>query len=75
VIYFAAGEKHGMRNVGSEPARYLVFEFHPSAIDLRKRITRQIKPLAKQVLKRAALAVGVDLRQLRQRLRTRSRGT
>ncbi len=28
VLYFAAGEPHDMRNVGSEPARYLVFEFH-----------------------------------------------
>jgi mannose-6-phosphate isomerase-like protein (cupin superfamily) len=27
-IYYAAGEPHGMRNVGDEPARYLVFEFH-----------------------------------------------
>jgi mannose-6-phosphate isomerase-like protein (cupin superfamily) len=73
VIYYAAGQKHGMRNVGSEPAHYLVFEFHSSAIDFRKRIARRIKPLAKQVLKRAALAVGVDLRQVRQRLRARTR--
>jgi mannose-6-phosphate isomerase-like protein (cupin superfamily) len=28
VIYYSAGESHGLRNVGSEPARYLVFEFH-----------------------------------------------
>lgn len=27
-IYYAAGESHGMRNVGDEPTRYLVFEFH-----------------------------------------------
>lgn len=74
VIYFAAGQKHGMRNVGRKPAHYLVFEFHSSAIDFRKRITHRIKPLAKQLLKRAALAVGVDLRQLRKRLRSRGRG-
>jgi mannose-6-phosphate isomerase-like protein (cupin superfamily) len=28
VIYYAAGEPHGMQNVGKTPARYLVFEFH-----------------------------------------------
>jgi uncharacterized cupin superfamily protein len=27
-IYYAAGQPHGMRNAGNEPARYLVFEFH-----------------------------------------------
>jgi quercetin dioxygenase-like cupin family protein len=28
VIFYAAGEPHGMKNVGNEPAFYLVFEFH-----------------------------------------------
>lgn len=28
VIYYAAGQPHGMKNVGKETARYLVFEFH-----------------------------------------------
>jgi len=28
LLYFAAGEPHGMRNPGKEPAHYLVFEFH-----------------------------------------------
>jgi quercetin dioxygenase-like cupin family protein len=28
VIFYRAGEAHGMRNVGSKPARYVVFEFH-----------------------------------------------
>ncbi len=28
VIYYAAGEAHGMRCVGDAPARYLVLEFH-----------------------------------------------
>lgn len=32
LIYYSAGEPHGMRNVGATPADYLVFEFHgPSA--------------------------------------------
>jgi quercetin dioxygenase-like cupin family protein len=29
VVFYAAGEIHGMKNVGDVPARYLVFEFHP----------------------------------------------
>lgn len=29
VIYYPKGERHGMRNAGDEPARYIVFEFHP----------------------------------------------
>jgi len=33
LIYYSAGELHGMKNVGSVPAVYLVFEFHsPAAI-------------------------------------------
>jgi mannose-6-phosphate isomerase-like protein (cupin superfamily) len=28
VVYYGAGEQHGMRNPGTVPARYLVFEFH-----------------------------------------------
>ena len=31
-IFYAAGEPHGMGNVGDEPARYLVFEFHRSRL-------------------------------------------
>jgi len=28
LIFYTGGEPHGMTNVGSEPARYVVFEFH-----------------------------------------------
>jgi quercetin dioxygenase-like cupin family protein len=28
VVYYSAGEMHGMKNVGDTPAYYLVFEFH-----------------------------------------------
>lgn len=28
VVFYAAGRPHGMRNVGTVPAKYLVFEFH-----------------------------------------------
>jgi mannose-6-phosphate isomerase-like protein (cupin superfamily) len=31
VVYIAAGEPHGMHNPGTTAARYLVFEFEPSA--------------------------------------------
>lgn len=72
IIYYAAGRKHGMRNIGSIPAHYLVFEFHSSSVDLQHRIRRRAKSLAKQMLKRAALAVGLDLGQLRERLRRRT---
>jgi mannose-6-phosphate isomerase-like protein (cupin superfamily) len=28
LVYCSAGELHGMRNIGNEPAHYIVFEFH-----------------------------------------------
>ncbi len=28
VIFYAAGEPHGIKNIGAVPAKYLVFEFH-----------------------------------------------
>lgn len=68
VIYYSAGSRHGMRNIGDETAHYLVFEFHPSAIDLGQRLKHAFVPTAKHMLKRSALAVGVDLGQLRRRL-------
>jgi quercetin dioxygenase-like cupin family protein len=43
IVYYAAGEPHGMRNLGSEAARYLVFELHRSsrlADRLRRRLGR-----------------------------------
>ena len=33
VIYYSAGETHGMKNVGDTVARYLVFEFHGRPVD------------------------------------------
>jgi quercetin dioxygenase-like cupin family protein len=36
VVYYGAGELHGLRNVGTGAARYLVFEFHsPPAGSIR----------------------------------------
>ena len=37
VIYYSAGEPHGMRNVGAVPATYLVFEFHTPATVTHRR--------------------------------------
>lgn len=65
VIFYAAGEKHGIRNIGDTPAHYLVFEFHPAEMDLAQRLRRRVKPLAKQVIKRTARAIGVDLHRFR----------
>lgn len=31
-VYYAAGEMHGLKNTGSVPAYYLVFEFHPGPV-------------------------------------------
>lgn len=59
VIFYAAGEKHGMQNIGDEPARYLVFEFHAPRLALRHRLRRRLPPRAKRLLRRAANAVGI----------------
>jgi mannose-6-phosphate isomerase-like protein (cupin superfamily) len=60
VVFYAAGEKHGMRNVGDVPARYLVFEFHASNLDIRQRARRYVRPLARRILGRVARTLGVS---------------
>ena len=40
VVFYQAGEPHGMRSVGIEPARYLVFEFR--AADASAPLWRQL---------------------------------
>ena len=37
IIYYSAGELHGIRNVGTIPATYLVFQFHSPAAVVHKR--------------------------------------
>ena len=41
LVYYSAGELHGMRNVGSEPAVYLVLEFHSPAFVTQVELQRQ----------------------------------
>jgi len=61
VVYYSAGELHGMRNIGSEPARYLVFEFHSlEKVDL-------IEPIAvTPPLNRLSYKILMNLRTPRQ---------
>ena len=65
VVYYAAGELHGMRNVGAEPARYLVFEFHaPGSAE------PEIPPPTHRVIAGGLLALGKRVvRPLWRRLR------
>ena len=51
VIYYQAGEPHGMRNVGRTPARYLVFEFHgaTSSAPLWRRVMRLRRSIVESV--------------------------
>jgi quercetin dioxygenase-like cupin family protein len=50
VIYFPAGELHGMKNPGTEPANYLVFEFHGS----NGALSSLRKPPSRSLLRRLA---------------------
>jgi quercetin dioxygenase-like cupin family protein len=59
VIYYAGGEVHGMRNIGDEPARYIVFEFQAPGVELPKPVWRRARTLAKRALKRLAGHLGV----------------
>jgi quercetin dioxygenase-like cupin family protein len=50
VIFYPAGEPHGLRNTGEGPARYIVFEFHGRATALaRVRARQMLKQLARLV--------------------------
>jgi mannose-6-phosphate isomerase-like protein (cupin superfamily) len=60
VVYYAAGESHGMRNIGTDVARYIVFEFHSPGVRpvpirgpihraLARRVLRMGKGLARPI--------------------------
>ena len=56
VIYYAAGALHGMRNIGTVPATYLVFEFHTPATvthHRRRAIPRQKAMQAERAQRKA----------------------
>ncbi len=64
VVFYAAGEPHGMKSVGEDTATYLVFEFHgaqdtPRSAARGKRIKRikRIVPKSVTWLRRKARAV------------------
>ena len=65
VIYCAAGEPHGIRNFGADPARYLVFEFHAPG----RRPVSPPPPLHRTLARRVLARV----RRLVQRLRAAGR--
>lgn len=56
VIYYPAGEKHGIKNVGDTPARYLVFEFHAPRRELRTRARRFAGSIMRRALTGARAA-------------------
>lgn len=71
VIFFAAGELHGMRNVGDETARYLVVELEGrgSAFDL-SALTAMTRTGLRRVLMRTPRALVERVpRAIRQRVR------
>jgi quercetin dioxygenase-like cupin family protein len=64
VIFYAAGEPHGMGNVGPSPASYLVFEFHGGTYAPRFRPKGQRRPWYRRLATRT-------LKRLRQLVRRR----
>ncbi len=66
VIFYPAGQKHGMRNVGDAPARYLVFEFHAPDLDIPRRVRRYVRPLVRRVRGRIARTLGAQTSSLKQ---------
>jgi mannose-6-phosphate isomerase-like protein (cupin superfamily) len=49
IVYSSAGELHGMRNVGTTPARYVVFEFHAPGAQPFGRAPSRLRRLASRL--------------------------
>jgi quercetin dioxygenase-like cupin family protein len=49
VIFYAAGEPHGMRNAGNSIARYIVFEFHARKSSFHRRLRRVVRRIRSSV--------------------------
>jgi hypothetical protein len=60
LIYYSAGELHGIRNVGLTPATYLVFEFHSPLTpgSARKGAKKERKRGLRRLLRRIARKLG-----------------
>lgn len=78
VIYFPAGEVHGMNNPSSELARYLVFEFHETLPGEDARLRWQSRPAWQKRVRRVyrgmrqkvvATSLGKRLRPIYRKLR------
>ncbi|MFC2085704.1 phytanoyl-CoA dioxygenase family protein [Bacteroidota bacterium] len=66
VIFYAAGQPHGIRSIGSEAARYLVFEFHGGDSPILARPKHGARAAAKRARRQfgAFLADHPGLRRL-----------
>jgi uncharacterized cupin superfamily protein len=73
VIFYAAGESHGMRNAGDVPAVYLVFEFHGRHLPYRHARTRRqwLATRARRVKRTATRIARLPARAARRGLRIR----
>lgn len=65
VIYCPAGTAHGLRNAGTETARYLVFEFHSDGTDALPKPPRKRPFISTRRLRRTIARLADRFRNLR----------